>query len=903
MSSVVYGALSRKRLEETPHESVREGAPGLRTYVDSLTALIPAEALIVLQTLLPSVSERSTTEAASTVAITDTAAAQLLFWGLLVLSVAMYVAGRARSFKPGSITWPDVARALIPPTALFGWLLVEHPELTRVAGVELSNGMRTVSTAFGAAALGTIASLLGIQADNQSPAGTGHQTNPAGGTEEADEADEAERVAEKPEEDPSTVRPWYFRARPSVRWLTPKEIISGASGEFFGGLFSKFTDNRDRIDLLRRAVVHINGRCPTARAGQEIRWLTAPWDGGEAEFWLDYVADIGDGFGATYRVAELIAADGPTSNGTDLQRGELLVFGGDQVYPVADRKSYRDRAVGPYSLAFSSADDPSRRPAFAIPGNHDWYDGLSGYLAEFTIPESAIGKEASQEGPWTRCQTRSYFAAELRHGWWIWGVDMGLDTKSSVTQEQVEYFKAVAKLLKERSAGAKGIEQSVILTISEPGWIKRETYRVPRPADSWDRLVMFLSQAFDSGEDKSWTSTVRLIITGDKHYYARHESRDRRHPALITAGGGGAYLSSTLDVPATVNLNLEPLGFPGAAAPESTEFSLARNDDGEPVEWPSKVEAKRMGLQGLVRIPLLNPALIAMFSFLYGLFAFLSITGWRQPSFARPQRLVPTLDVIDTGTASEVISTTLLGSVVTAGGFAFMAFVVLAVGLHAASAAKRTGWLRGGLFGLGHLLLHLVAMTFSVVLAVRMTWNAGDLQLQWVLVALVVGVILMALPETWNKYFFRVWEPGQLLYFVPHVVVLAVLSLVGWQAPGRIQTGEAGAITAVVGAAVIGGPLGATAFTLALVAGQRAKIGLNELFVGLRHSGYKHFLRIKLTGESAHVHMVGVKRTIPRTVVTTAGRPPALVKPRSSRRQSEPMVYDEFEVPSARGSG
>src|SRR5262245_41526267 len=86
------------------------------------------------------------------------------------------------------------------------------------------------------------------------------------------------------------------------------------------------------------------------------------------EIWLDFVADTGDGWDPTYAVARLLArsklefrdvngqwrsvtpdATAPASIMTD--RGEILVFGGDQVYATASRDEYRNRLLGPFDEA------------------------------------------------------------------------------------------------------------------------------------------------------------------------------------------------------------------------------------------------------------------------------------------------------------------------------------------------------------------------------------------------------------------------------------------------------------------------------------------------------------------------------------------------------------------------
>jgi len=55
------------------------------------------------------------------------------------------------------------------------------------------------------------------------------------------------------------------------------------------------------------------------------------------------VADLGDGFNATYSVAYLLAQPQLEAGGRVLPRGQVLLMGGDQVYPVANGDGYENR--------------------------------------------------------------------------------------------------------------------------------------------------------------------------------------------------------------------------------------------------------------------------------------------------------------------------------------------------------------------------------------------------------------------------------------------------------------------------------------------------------------------------------------------------------------------------------
>lgn len=56
--------------------------------------------------------------------------------------------------------------------------------------------------------------------------------------------------------------------------------------------------------------------------------------------------------------------------------------------------------------------------AFAIPGNHDWIDGLETFQ-RFIHHRGWLGG-------WLLPQEKSYFALRLPHGWWMFGLDLAL---------------------------------------------------------------------------------------------------------------------------------------------------------------------------------------------------------------------------------------------------------------------------------------------------------------------------------------------------------------------------------------------------------------------------------------------------------------------------------------------
>jgi hypothetical protein len=260
----------------------------------------------------------------------------------------------------------------------------------------------------------------------------------------------------------------------------------------------------------------------------------------EGAVWFDFVADLGDGFDSTYAIASLLAREKLTINEKSLPRGQLLVMGGDEVYPVASKKAYRDQLRMPYDWAFpdlapGSEGDESGIPVCAIPGNHDWYDGLVIFLALFAREEKL------HLGSWRTCQRRSYFAFQLTKQWWLWGLDTQLD--DDIDQPQKDYFKQIARNMPE---GAR-----IILCGPEPGWLytkmtEEEPGVLTDPAKRTksDAALEILDYAASFANAAKKNLTIPLVLSGDTHHYSRYyEPVTKTH--FITSGGGGAFLHPT----------------------------------------------------------------------------------------------------------------------------------------------------------------------------------------------------------------------------------------------------------------------------------------------------------------------------------------------------------------------
>jgi hypothetical protein len=283
------------------------------------------------------------------------------------------------------------------------------------------------------------------------------------------------------------------------------------------------------LQLLRTgrdvAVSSLFGKSDDRRLFQHLAWREyAPYDLSQrSEIVVDYVADTGDGFDSTYAIQhwmtrpELELAVRGKKKKLSAPRGDVLVFGGDEVYPTPMGLGYEERLIAPMRAACGH-DKPEKSESegpwvFAIPGNHDWYDNLTAFTHVFITKKTFC--------MWHAPQRRSYFAIALPHGWWLLGTDVQL--ASELDDAQIEFFRDVSSKM--------GPSAKVILCNAEPHWIYEHDAGRAAETGNLFKLEQLIGRK------------VRVWIAGDLHHYRRFASDDGVQK--ITAGGGGAFLHPT----------------------------------------------------------------------------------------------------------------------------------------------------------------------------------------------------------------------------------------------------------------------------------------------------------------------------------------------------------------------
>jgi hypothetical protein len=349
-----------------------------------------------------------------------------------------------------------------------------------------------------------------------------------------------------------------FEPQPATRWFSPGVLTASGLHVGITSVFGSFLDKRE-LQLSRPCT-------------PDLRYAERD------EIWLDYVADTGDGFEATATVACQVAKPELHPGGTGpLPRGDILVLGGDEVYPAASTEGYENRLEGPWRAALPWTEpaptDPAHPTIYAIPGNHDWYDGLTGFMRLFG--------QGRWIGGWLTHQTRSYFAVQLPHRWWLWGIDIQPD--ALVDEPQLEFFSTVARQARRGDR--------LVLATAVPTWTQLE--RDPHAYRNLAYLERTLLRPVGL--------ELKLTVAGDLHHFSRyvHQGPDAEIGPThkITSGGGGAFLHPTHDLPASA-----PIGITPDDPDDVVDYDVA-------VRYPSTRRSRLLSLQALL-LPLRNPSFI-----------------------------------------------------------------------------------------------------------------------------------------------------------------------------------------------------------------------------------------------------------------------------------------------------
>ena len=592
-----------------------------------------------------------------------------------------------------------------------------------------------------------------------------------------------------------------------TQWFDPVQLIRTGIRALLSGIFGAYADQRE----MQAALTH--GEQPAIHDYSAGTGL-----------WIDYAADLGDGFDSTYTIAWLLgrtalpacAADAPPAERrhaeilATTQRGQVLVLGGDQVYPTASRTQYENRFSGPFAAALPWVDEALRPRLFAIPGNHDWYDGLTSFMRLFCQRRSL--------GAWLTQQSRSYFALKLPHRWWLLGIDIQL--ASDIDQPQLEYFAHVAQSIQPGD--------HVILCTAQPSWVEEGD-----KSAAYRNLLFFERRILCPRQAK-----LMVTLTGDLHHYARYsDSTGERHK--ITAGGGGAYLYGTQGLAQSIELSKADPSEPGhGAAAETKTYTRG-------TVYPEQSASRRLRA-GALLLGLKNPGFVLALGLIY------ILCGWLLQSASQGSLLRRST------TAADVPMNALMA------------------------------WLATQPFDqMGHV--------FRVLLEIMLQVPA----LMVIAGLLVFGLYKFCTPDPGRPAWWR-WIGA--VHGVAHLVLILLLTWafahlnasMGLQGPGHGRLWLQGALY-IVEMLLIGGPLGAVLFSLALLPG----VNFNEAYSAQHIEHYKNFVRLQIREDGAlTIYPVGVDRVTRWAFNPKASSQEPCFSPRNGAPPKVRLIEEPFTVPA-----
>lgn len=486
---------------------------------------------------------------------------------------------------------------------------------------------------------------------------------------------------------PKELKSTGFTPQKMVDWYSPSQLAQTGLRAVISTVFGNYADKREMQSVLANSQEALN---PIDFTDRE-------------ELWIDYTSDLGSGFNSTYSVAYLLGREDlrveDRSGQTHiLNRGNILVMGGDEVYPTATPEEYKNRLVGPYRSSLSYVPQEEDPPTlFTIPGNHDWYDGLSSFLKLFC--------QQRWIGGWQTRQFRSYFAAQLPHNWWLWGLDIQLS--ADIDKPQIDYFDEMYRLANNGDR--------IILCTADPAWV----YQEYQPDDKPYQNLKFFQERYTKKSEKKMT--FHLTLTGDMHHYTSFKNLDSEDPDWrITAGGGGAFTHPTHQVPDILNLE---------------EGTYKKNG-----AFPNDEESRRLAFKNL-RFPFINTSFGVLFGIVYMFFSW--FVGSADTSVATGTgaflQYLAELGISDLGAVTGSYWSLLTGSP----GLSIFLLLIFAgiLGFSDTNRKKPLGsWIAGSMHGIVQILLLLTATWLTSFIIIG-TLGLGLNSLVGVLLfALLVGI-------------------------------------------------------------------------------------------------------------------------------------------------------------------
>ena len=314
-------------------------------------------------------------------------------------------------------------------------------------------------------------------------------------------------------------------------WLNPRTLWLSRRNEWIARFL------RDPVDNERRRLVAAQRQRPNVPKD----FIIDRSDLDPARFLV--VGDTGEGDESQFALVP------PLLNvGKDTQ---FMVICSDVIYPDGDINEYLDKFCVPYKHYL--------KPIYALPGNHDWYDGLNGFMVHF------CGAEPSERSLGSNWILRRLWrkSARVKPGVLERCRDLRPELEEHIKQP-APYFAIDTGPLRIVSIDT-GINGQIDRDQGE--WLRSVSSSSPKPKILLTGKPIYVDNEYHPGciEDDDTTTVDDIVrasehnyvavIGGDIHNYQRYPVKvGNRTIQYIVSGGGGAYMSDTHRIP-KVNLN------------------------------------------------------------------------------------------------------------------------------------------------------------------------------------------------------------------------------------------------------------------------------------------------------------------------------------------------------------
>ena len=228
---------------------------------------------------------------------------------------------------------------------------------------------------------------------------------------------------------------------------------------------------------------------------------------------------------------------------------DFMVALSDVIYPIGDVNDYIDKFARPYGAY--------QGPIYAVPGNHDWYDGLGGYMRVFCGAEWPKSEKLPGKGVKARARDRLWRKPSI----------LGDDTLKRCEELRAAFGQPPTLpgpywTLETGPVRFVGIDTGIRGNIDgEQGDWLREVSKGPKPKILLTGKPLVVNNLQDPGlvTDRDFTvdDVVRdpennyvAAIGGDIHNYQRYPMPvDGRMIQYVVSGGGGAFMHATHTIP------------------------------------------------------------------------------------------------------------------------------------------------------------------------------------------------------------------------------------------------------------------------------------------------------------------------------------------------------------------